>query len=180
LNLIEAVELTPSVKQFISSEFAFQIGPEHAKRSPSFPFKIATLRRLEGSPLEITLIHTGVFLDYLVYPRIASHMECQTVWFHLGPDAAAIPRDGNRTVAFTHTKDVGEFVSLGLDLPNSERQYYGYADRLTLNDIVRIIEEVKGVQVNVTYDSRDSLNRVECTLLPGPAESELKDSKFNG
>jgi len=70
-------------------------------------------------------------------------MEFQTVLFHLGLDAAAIPGDGNRTVAFTHTKDVGEFVSLGLDLPNSERQYYGCADRLTLNDIVRIVKRSK-------------------------------------
>ncbi|RTE68883.1 hypothetical protein BHE90_016741 [Fusarium euwallaceae] len=162
LNLIEAAELAPSVKRFIPSEFGFKIGPEHVDRSPSFPFKIDTVHRLERSPLEFTLIHTGVYL------------------FHLGLNLAAIPGDGNRILAFTHTKDVGEFVSLVLDLPKWERRYYGYADRLTLNDVVKVIEEVKGVKLDVTYDSRDALNRGECTLLPGPTESEFRDSKFDG
>ncbi|RSL98202.1 hypothetical protein CDV31_012687 [Fusarium ambrosium] len=150
LNLIEAAELAPSVKRFIPSEFGFKIGPEHVDRSPSFPFKIDTVHRLERSPLEFTLIHTGVFMDYLVYPRIPSHMECQTVWFHLELNLAAIPGDGNRTLALTHTKDVGEFVSLVLDLPKWERRYYGYAERLTLNDIVQVIEEIKAVKLDVT------------------------------
>ncbi|RMJ17333.1 hypothetical protein CDV36_002989 [Fusarium kuroshium] len=64
--------------------------------------------------------------------------------------------------------------------PKWERRYYGYTDRLTLNDIVQVIEDVKDVKLGVTYDSRDALNRGECTLLPGPTESGFTDSKFDG
>ncbi|KAJ3544648.1 hypothetical protein NM208_g2943 [Fusarium decemcellulare] len=179
MNMIEAADLSPSVKRFIPSEFGFHIKPEIAHRSVSFPFKLETLKRLEKSGLEFTLIHTGVFLDYLVYPRVPSYLQCQTVWVHLGLNIAALPGDGNVPVAFTHSEDVGKLVALILDVPRWERRYYAVANRLTLNELVKIAEEVKGNPIAVKYDPREMLERGECTILPGPTESEWKDDRFD-
>lgn len=82
-------------------------------------------------------------------------------------------------MAFAHSEDVGKLVSLMLDLPSWDKRYYAIADRLTLNELVRVVKEVKGVDVEVKYDPKDILDRGECTLLPGPIEGEFKDNRFN-
>lgn len=66
-----------------------------------------------------------------------------------------------------------------LDLPSWDKRYYAITDRLTLNELVRIVKEVKGVDVEVKYNPRDILDRGECTLLPGPIDGEFKDDRFN-
>lgn len=114
-----------------------------------------------------------------MWPRIPFHLQCQTVWLHLGRNAGAIPGDGNAPVTFAHSEDVGKFVSLMLDLPSWDKRHYAIADRLTLNELVRVVEEVKGVDVKVNYDPRDILDSGECTLLHGPIEGEFKDDRFN-
>lgn len=151
----------------------------HIDQSLSFQFEIATLRRLERSPLDLPHPHSHRRPRRL--PRIPQNPTPHRVrlFSSIALDLAAIPREGNHTLALTYNKDVGEFVSLVMDLPEWERRYYRYADHLTLEDIIKVIEEVKGVKVDVTYDSRDSLNRAESRLLPRSTESDFKDSKFD-
>ncbi|KAH7118216.1 hypothetical protein B0J13DRAFT_613120 [Dactylonectria estremocensis] len=166
MSLIEAAELAGPTKRFIPSEFGFHIKKEHGDLQVSFPFKLQTVERLENTGLEFTLVNTGVFLDYLVWPKIPSHMRTSTIWINLAQNLAALPGDGNQMVAFTHTRDIGRFVAALLDLPKWERRYCAIGDRLTLNEIVQIAEEVKGTTFNKKYDSEADLVQGRCTLLP--------------
>ncbi|KAI5918799.1 hypothetical protein F4810DRAFT_725380 [Camillea tinctor] len=83
----------------------------HHGRSPSFQFKLKTIERLEASGLEYTLLHNGIFLDYLVWLRVPSHLYIESLWFQLRDDLAVIPGDGNDTLIFTNSSDVAKFVA---------------------------------------------------------------------
>ncbi|KAF5008736.1 hypothetical protein FDECE_4973 [Fusarium decemcellulare] len=175
MNLIEAAELASSTKRFIPSEFGFHIKEEHGDLQVSFPFKIEAEERLTRTGLEFTLINNGVFLDYLAWPQIPSHLRISRVWFDLTRKLAAIPGDGNQMVAFGHTGDIGRFVAALLDLPKWERRYCAIGDRLTLNQVVEIAEQVTGAVFDKTYDSIEDLSQGKCTLLP-----EVNEGKDQG
>ncbi|KAH6883543.1 hypothetical protein B0T10DRAFT_411002, partial [Thelonectria olida] len=83
MNLIEAAELAGPTKRFIPSEFGFHVKKEHGDLQVSFPFKLEALERLKTTGLEFTLVNTGVFLDYLVWPQIPSHLRISAIWINL-------------------------------------------------------------------------------------------------
>ncbi|KAF4459722.1 nmra-like family [Fusarium albosuccineum] len=156
MNLIEAAELASCTKRFIPSEFGFHIKEEHGDLQVSFPFKLEAEERLTRTGLEFTLINNGVFLDYLAWPQIPSHLRISRVWSDLTRKLAAIPGDGNQMVAFGHTGTLG-------------------GDRLTLNQVVEIAEQVTGAVFDKTYDSIEDLSQGKCTLLP-----EVDEGKDQG
>jgi len=79
---------------------------------------------------------------------------------------AAIPGDGNKSVTFTHTSDVGKFVAASVDLDKWDRVSFIIGDKLTMNEAVKLAEEATGTKFKVVYDNVDKLKRGEVTELP--------------
>ncbi|KAH7020681.1 hypothetical protein B0J12DRAFT_774030 [Macrophomina phaseolina] len=171
LNLIEAASRSKCTKRFLPSEFGIYYAPEKIKHVPSYRYKLKAIEALEKTDLEFSLVSNGFFLDYWASPRIPSHLlRTPAIWIDIANNFAAIPGDGNKPLVLTHSRDVGLFVAELINLPHWNRRYSIVGDRLTLNDAVRTIEEVKGVKFDVRYDASEKLHRGEATLTPQMAQ----------
>ncbi|KAF9869241.1 hypothetical protein CkaCkLH20_13286 [Colletotrichum karsti] len=179
LNLIEAADLSATTTRFIPSEFGIALQSQHADRSPSFPFKLKTIERLEKGGLEYTLVHTGLFLDYLAWPVVPSDLEIQSLIVNLRRNRAVIPGSGNTHIAWAHTRDVASFTVALLDFKDWDKRYFSFADRLTPRELVQLCEKIKGVKFEVTYDKKEDLEEGRCTLLPHPTIDDFKHTRFD-
>jgi hypothetical protein len=124
------------------------------------------LKALESTSLEWTAVLNGYFLDYYGAPKVKSYMPPLPLVVDLPSNFAAIPASGNVPVVFTHTFDVGKFVAALLTKENWEKETYIIGDKLTLNEFVRVAEEVKGTKFTVEHDSLDKLKTGQITELP--------------
>lgn len=108
-----------------------------------------------------------MYLDYLTSPVVSTPLVFAVpVFIDLENNFAALPGDGNGTVLMTHTSDISRYVAAIQDIPKWETRYYLIGDRVSLNDAVRIAEEVKGVTFEKHYDIKEELLQNKCTLLP--------------
>lgn len=162
-----------------SSQLGVLTKQRHAERSSSFPFKLKTIERLEKSGLEYTLIHTGLFLDYLAWPVMLSDLEIQSLIVNLRTNRAVIHGSGNTHIAWTHTRDVASFTVALLDVKDWDKRYFSFADRLTSRELVQLCEELKGFKFEVTHDKKEDLEEGRCTLLPHPTTDDFKDTRFD-
>lgn len=107
--------------------------------------KLEAVAELEkSSTLEYTLFYVGYFLDFWGYPRVKSYQRQNIIAVDIEGEVAAIPGSGETPVVFSHTLDVAEFVAASLELPRWDRESYAIGDRVTWNEFVRIVEDVKG------------------------------------
>jgi hypothetical protein len=111
---------------------------------------------LEKSNLEFSLISIGLFLDYWAAPRIPSHIR--------GANILIDPE--NTPMCLTHSTDAAKFTIAFLDTPSWKRRHSIVTNRLTLNEAVKLAEEVKGVKFNVKYFSVEEMERGELDLTP--------------
>ncbi|KAK6820107.1 hypothetical protein RU639_007025 [Aspergillus parasiticus] len=110
-------------------------------------------------------------MDYVTLPRVPTPLTLAVpVWIDLENNFAAIPGDGEGVVAMTHTSDIGRFVAAVLDLSQWENRYHLIGDSLSIDDMVRIAEEAKGVAFKKHHDGKESLLEHKCTLLPTAKE----------
>lgn len=65
---------------------------------------------------------------------------------------------------------MGLFVTELINLLRWNRRYAIVGDRLTLNDAIRTIEEIKGVKFGIRYNTSEKLHRGEDTLIPQIAQ----------
>jgi hypothetical protein len=121
---------------------------------------------MEATSLEWTAVLNGYFLDYYGAPKVATYMPPMALVVDLFNGVAAIPGSGDVLVVFTHTFDVGKFVAALLTKEKWEKESYIIGDKLTLNDFVRIAEEVKGTKFRVEHDSVEKLKTGQITELP--------------
>ncbi|KAK1462454.1 hypothetical protein CCUS01_08641 [Colletotrichum cuscutae] len=70
---------------------------------------------------------------------------------------AGIPGSGDVPVAMTFTSDLAKFVATALTLPKWEQETYLTGDKLTWNQLVELIEAVKGVKSPYPYISDEQL-----------------------
>jgi nucleoside-diphosphate-sugar epimerase len=108
-------------------------------------FRDQSIAALRKTDLEWTRIHTGFFLDYYGMPHIASYLT-PLVWaIDIGNKKAAIPGTaGNETVTFTYTKDLAKFVVAALSLSKWDETLHCYSENITLNQMLKIAEDVTG------------------------------------
>lgn len=96
-------------------------------------------------------------MDYLVPSSpVLSHLSLFAI-LDLEHNAAIIPGDGDNKVVFTHTKDVGAYVAAALELEAWNEASFIVGEKLSLNDIVGIAEEVKGRRLRVERVSVEDL-----------------------
>lgn len=139
----------------------------HLAALPLYMWKFKAADRLESSGLEYTRFSNGMFMDYWFSPRIPSAFKFNMAnWVDMDNFFAAIPGDGHTPLVFTHSRDIARFVVAVLEIPRWEKRYHLVGDRLTLNDFVRIAEEISGHSFEKHSDSLDELLMGRCTLVP--------------
>ncbi|KAM3064943.1 hypothetical protein ACMFMG_011230 [Clarireedia jacksonii] len=166
LNLIAGADKSSVTKRYIPSMWGIKYTEEIASYFPPAAAKLDYLKALESTSLEWTAVMNGFFLDFYGAPKVKSYMQPMPVVVDLASNFAAIPGSGNVPAVFTHTFDVGKFVAALLTKENWEKETYIIGDKLTLNEFVRVAEEVKGTKFTVEYDSLDKLKTGQITELP--------------
>ena len=96
--------------------------------------------------LEYTYVYTGMFMDYFAMPKLPTPMQSLYHIMNVPAKTAVIPGDGNSTVAYTHTEDVGKFIAAALDLPQWGGSYSIVGDLTTHNEIVATAESLTGTR----------------------------------
>jgi nucleoside-diphosphate-sugar epimerase len=166
LNLIAAADRCPETVRFIPSVFEVPFKPHHVDQyAPAKSNKLA-FEALSKTTLEWTAFYLGYFLDYYLLPKVHSYLTPFPFFIDVEHNAAAIPGSGNSPITLTHSTDVAKFVVAAFDLPKWERESYIAGDTLTLNEIVKNAEEVKGVKFDVVHDALEDLHNVKITELP--------------
>ncbi|KAF5962284.1 nmra-like family protein [Fusarium bulbicola] len=166
LNLIKAADRSSSVKRFIPSVWDCKYSDREAEYFSAARSKMAAMAALESTNLEHTTVFNGFLLDYYVTPHVKSYMSSLSVVFDMANNTAAIPGSGNTPVVFTYSFDVARLVAAHLLAEKWEKETYIIGDKVTLNEFLKIAEEVKGVKFNVMNDSIEKLKRGEVSELP--------------
>ncbi|OGM51062.1 hypothetical protein ABOM_000293 [Aspergillus bombycis] len=170
LNLIEAADRSKATRRFMPSEFGAKYDSSHLAALPLHAFKFKAIELLETSSLEYTLFSNGLFMDYWFAPHIPSAFDFNAPsWVDLDNNFAAIPGNGDTPLVLTHSQDIGRFVVKVLGLNEWEKRCFLVGDRLTLNEFLRIAEEIKGVSFERHDDAMETLLKGQCTILPAVA-----------
>ncbi|KAH7269206.1 uncharacterized protein BKA55DRAFT_629931 [Fusarium redolens] len=166
LNLIEAADRSKYTKRFLPSEFGMVYTKDNIAHVPSYQWKLKAVDALEKTNLEFSLVSIGLFLDYWAAPRIPTHIRAANIIIDPENNAAVIPGDGNAPIVLTHSTDAAKFTVALLDLPDWKRRYAIITNRMTLNEAVKLAEEVKGVKFAIKYFSVAQMERGENDLTP--------------
>ncbi|KAL6246548.1 hypothetical protein RBB50_006786 [Rhinocladiella similis] len=170
LNLIQGSAQSGVVKRFIPSEFNIDYNvSEDRMPYPPRVDQLKAIEELQQHPqLTYTLIRNGNFLDYLGLPFAETYLKPLYMVLDLQAAEAAIPGDGTSTVAFTHTTDVGKLVAALLDVPAAQWPLEStvIGEKIVLNDLISLAEQVTGQQFRKTFDSLERLRKMQTTELP--------------
>jgi hypothetical protein len=94
--------------------------------------------------LEYTVFHNGFFSDYYGMPNIKSYLTPFTLIMDAQNNVAGIPGSGDNPVVFTRSSDVAKFVAASLDLDKWDPVFTIIGDRVTWNDVLKLVEAAKG------------------------------------
>lgn len=83
-------------------------------------------------------------MDYYGLPYLQSYMLPLTYAIDVANKAAAIPGTGNEPITFTYTFDVARFTVAALDLPEWDTELYCLGETTTLNEFLKLSEDVRG------------------------------------
>ncbi|KAM5350050.1 hypothetical protein ACJ41O_006555 [Fusarium nematophilum] len=183
LNLIEAANRSACTRRFLPSEFGMVYTPDNIGHIPSYRWNLQAVGALEQTALEFSLILIGMFLDYWSTPRIPSRLvNTPNMRLDAENDVAIVPGDGEAPVVLTHSYDAARYTAALLDFPRWKKKYFIVGNRTTLNDAVRLAQEVKGVRFGVHYESSEPLQSGKAQFTPrleGQAPSdEIVRSSF--
>jgi hypothetical protein len=137
-----------------------------AKYFPPGPGKLEILRTIEATSLEWTAVLNGYFADFFVAPKVKSYALPMSVAVDIPNEFAAIPGSGDVPVDFIYTFDIGKYVAALQGLPKWDKESIIIGDQMTLNELVKLAEQVKGNKFTVVHDSMDKLRSGEITELP--------------
>ncbi|KAK8038938.1 hypothetical protein PG993_007349 [Apiospora rasikravindrae] len=170
LNLIQAAEKSSCTKRFIPSAWGNKLTKEACSYFYLAPGKLSVLAALDATSLEWTAVHTGLFMDYWLMPKIKSYMPPLTFAIDIPHRAAAIPGSGNVPVVFTYSFDVARYVVRLVGLPNWGRDSFVVGDKVTWNEFLGFAEEATGAKFTVAFDSMEKLKSGRVSELPGHKE----------
>jgi nucleoside-diphosphate-sugar epimerase len=112
---------------------------------PQLKDYFAAIETLEGSNLEWTVFHNGIFLDYFGGPSMKSYLKPNVFVIDIANRIAAIPGTGDVPVTFTYTFDLARFVVAALDLEKWEEESRVVGDAVTWHEFVKLAEEITGM-----------------------------------
>ncbi|KAM3501689.1 hypothetical protein MY10362_005361 [Beauveria mimosiformis] len=169
LTLIRAAERAPCVKRFIPSEFNVDYDlPDHVLPYPDKRFHAVARRALEKtSSLEYTYIYPGMFMDYFGMPNVSTHLRELCLFVDATNGVALLPGDGETKMAASYTKDVARYTALALELDKWPLVMTTASSALTLNELVGMVSERLGRDLDVEYQSVSALQKsVDGRILP--------------
>ncbi|ETS73721.1 hypothetical protein PFICI_14667 [Pestalotiopsis fici W106-1] len=144
LNLIAAAENCQNTQRFVPSEWSIPLRKDHVDSLPSLQARLQAVEALKRSGLEFTLFYPGWFMDFYGLPHIESEMGPFPFAVDIENKAAVIPGSGNVPVVFTYTPDIAKMVVASLDLEKWPEHSYIIGDKMTFNELLALVEEVKG------------------------------------
>ena len=83
-------------------------------------------------------------MDYFGMPHVPTYFPLEPCFLDIPHARAAIPGSGNDLVAFTYSKDVGKLVARSLSLLSWPKRSVIVGDRVSYNEIVRLVETIRG------------------------------------
>lgn len=131
----------------------------HIAGYPAAKHKIEARRRLQATDLELTAWYTGFFAEYIVAPNVETYLEVLPCYLDHEKATAMIPGSSNVPTTFSYAFDVARFVAASLRLKKWQNDTFFIGDKLTLNELVKVAEEVRGVPYRITYDSLELLRQ---------------------
>ncbi|KAI0460293.1 NAD(P)-binding protein [Xylaria acuta] len=174
VELVLAADASKTTKRYVANNWGVPIHDGDDLRMPPIAPKVKALAALkQAKDLEFTSFYTGVFLDYWFAPAIKSHMKPAIMVLDIFNAAAAIPGSGDTPIAFTHTSDVAKYVAAALDLEKWEPGYNLSADKVTWNEFLALVENVRGTKFKVAYDDLEKLKAGQVTELPAQVDADL-------
>ncbi|KAJ3540732.1 hypothetical protein NM208_g4931 [Fusarium decemcellulare] len=144
--LIHAAEASSVTRRFIPSVS----GIKHRRDQAWFPAaqaKLAAMAELERTSLERTIVCNGFFLDYWGMPKVKSYL--------------------STPVVLTYSVDVAKYTAALLTLEKWEQESYAIGTKLSLNEFLRLAEEVRGTEFKKVHDSLELLQSRKITELLG-------------
>lgn len=144
LALIDAA-VKAGVKRFAPSEFL-------TRSRPNDPIQLFALQcpvedAVAKSGLEYTFFKNGIFMNYLSSgtPGTGYLLKPYKFLFDIENCKAGLPGDGSQHVVYTRIEDVAMFVAESLDLPNWPEVSQMRGEHMTLNEILQLAEEIRGL-----------------------------------
>lgn len=96
------------------------------------------------------MIFNGYFLDYWGMPKVKTYLKPFTAFVDIAAGKASIPGSGDTPGVFTYSHDAAKFTAAALTLDKWEKESYVIGTRTTLNNIVKVAEDVRGAYPIVT------------------------------
>lgn len=142
LALLEAATRT-GVKRFVPSDWSFRGLPHDP--IVLYSYKAPVEEAVRKSRLEYTSFELGVFMNYLASGTPgAGYLAPLKFVLDVENCSGMIPGDGNKPVVMTRAEDVGTFVAAALDLPKWPEVSRMAGDRLSYNEILVLVENIRG------------------------------------
>jgi uncharacterized protein YbjT (DUF2867 family) len=165
INLLNA-SLEAKVKRFAPSEYAGKHGSDTTVtlyRNIKFPVR----EKVKASGIEYTLFDTGIFMDYFASPQRASpSLRNQICGVDFNKCEANFVGTGDDPLTLTRGEDVGRFIAAALELDKWDEELEMAGSQTTLNELVKLGEQVRGKKFNV---KRTSVDEALKTIDPNPA-----------
>ncbi|KAJ5691744.1 hypothetical protein N7462_001167 [Penicillium macrosclerotiorum] len=152
VNLIKSSDQSPTTRRFIPSEYSLPQGEEYLDLNYTVQFFLDAVQALEDSSLQYTRIFPGYFMDYWAMPKIRTHLEPLVYAVDIANGKALIPGDGNNIITMTYSYDMAKFVVRLLDVEEWPKCSYIGGDDITLGQLVRLGEEIRGIDFEIAYD----------------------------
>ena len=159
IRLIRAADRCFSVKRFIPSEYNidYDLGDDMLPY-PEKHFYVRARKELEKTTtLEYTYIYPGMLMDYFGLPNIESCL--RPLYFFIDPKngEAVLPDEGEAKMSMTTTMDTARYISLALQLEKWPRIMSITGSTVTLNELVRLVEQSLGRKLRVRYQPVEKL-----------------------
>ncbi|KAJ3930140.1 MAG: hypothetical protein NXY57DRAFT_898680 [Lentinula lateritia] len=169
-NLLQAALNVPSFHRFAPSEFSIP-SEQVADKIKLYKMKLPILHSLRRAKqerptdsFEFSLINCGMFMNYLGYGntkpdghKAHGYLARFPIIFDLSRRFADVPGDGERQIVYTHADDVGRFVAAATQLDVWEEYLDMAGEVATINEVLRMCEDVCGTKFNVKYNSREDI-----------------------
>lgn len=168
LRLIRAADQCDCVRRFIPSEFnvEYNVGDD-VLPYPEKRFHLIAREALgKTSTLEYAYFYPGMFMDYFGMPKVATNL--RPLCFFVDPvnGQAILPGDGEGRMSMTFTTDAARYLALALELEKWPRILMAVASTVSLNELVRLIEQSLGQSLEVHYQPVRGLLKHETVDLP--------------
>jgi hypothetical protein len=114
---------------------------------PSSHYKTSTISKLQKTPLEYTRFINGCFMDYFGSPHAPTYLPMFAIGIDVENAVAAIPGDGDVRIAFTYSRDIGDFVAAALELDVWPEASFMAGDKISFNEMLTIAEKTRGMYI---------------------------------